>query len=116
MELTKDSFKQAGIFSGTPVEKDITWKTGGGEYTATVFIRQLAYQAAVSDVMAHVNGGDALAGRIAACICDRSGLPIFTAQDITGDADPERGPLDGNLTLALLTAISEVNGLGESKS
>ncbi len=116
MELTKDNFAQQGVFSGTPIEKEITWKTGGVEHTVTVFIRQLAYQAAVSDVMAHVHGGDALAGRIAACICDRNGVAIFTPQDITGDADPARGPLDGNLTLALLTAISEANCLGEQKS
>ena len=116
MELTKDSFKHEGIFSGVPIEKEITWKTNGTEYTVTVFIRQLAYQAAVSDIMARIHGGDALAGRIAACICDRNGLAIFTPQDITGEADPARGPLDGNLTLALLTAISEANSLGESQS
>jgi hypothetical protein len=116
MELTKDSFKQKGIFSGAPVEKLVTWKTAGEEYTFTVFVKQLAYHAAVSDVMSHVKGGDALAGRIAASICDREGNAIFTADDITGEADPVRGALDGNLTLALLTAISEVNGLGEAKN
>jgi hypothetical protein len=114
MELTKDNFAQSGIFSGVPVEREITWKNGEEELTATVFIRQLAYQAIVSDVMTRLHGGDPLAGKIAACICDRNGLAIFTPQDITGEADPTRGPLNGNLTLALLTAITEVNSLGES--
>ena len=49
-----------------------------------------------------------VAGRIAACICDAEGQAIFTPADVTGDADPDRGPLDGNLTVALLSAIAEV--------
>ncbi|MCY1358808.1 Phage tail assembly chaperone, TAC [compost metagenome] len=57
-----------------------------------------------------------MAGRIAACICDQEGKPVFTPADITGEADPERGPLDGNLTMALLGVIGEVNGLGKTQS
>ena len=41
---------------------------------------------------------------------------MFTPDDITGDADPDRGPLDGNLTMALLQVIAEVNGLGKTES
>lgn len=42
--------------------------------------------------------------------------PIFTPADITGEADPERGALDGGLTVALLLAIQEVNDLGKTSS
>jgi len=59
---------------------------------------------------------DGVAGRIAASICDAKGQPVFTVADITGAADPERGALDGNLTMALLGVIGEVNGLGKPKS
>jgi len=117
MDLTLDNLKQAGAFTGAPVEREIKWEMGGQEHTATVYVRPLSYKTAVSDIMSVSKGDQALiAGRIAACICDKDGKAVFTPGDITGDADPARGPLDGNLTVALLTAISEVNSLGKSKS
>lgn len=114
MKLTLDSLKNAGAFTGRPVEKEITWKQGDNEFTATVFIRPLGYHTATSDVLAHVGRIDGVAGRIAASVCDEAGLPVFTPQDITGEADPDRGALDGALTIALLVAIQEVNDLGKT--
>ncbi|RZA49476.1 phage tail protein, partial [Enterobacter hormaechei] len=38
---------------------------------------------------------DGVAGRIASSICDVEGHPVFTVADVTGEADPERGALDG---------------------
>ena len=116
MKLTLDSLKELGAFTGAPVEKEITWKKGGEEFTATVFVRPLSYASAVSDVKAIASNGDGVAGRIAASICDEHGKPVFTAEDITGEADPERGALDSALTIALLTAIGEVNSLGKAPS
>lgn len=116
MKLTLDSLKSVGAFTGRPVEKEIQWSQGDKELKATVFIRPLGYQAAISDV--HSMGGkqDSMAGRIAASVCDENGAPVFTVGDITGDADPERGALDGRLTVALLAAIFEVNNLGKTMS
>lgn len=116
MKLTLDNLKQAGAFTGAPVEREITWKQGDKELTATVYVRPLSYRSAVSDLMAGKGDRDPVAGRIAACICDEAGKPVFLPEDITGDADPERGPLDGNLTVALLAVIGEVTGLGKAKS
>ena len=116
MKLTLDSLKQAGAFTGRPVEKEITWKQGEQEFTATVFIRPMGYHSAMTDVMAANGRVDGVAGRIAASICDESGHPVFSPADITGEADPERGALDGQLTIALLLAIQEVNDLGKSTS
>ena len=116
MKLTLDSLKQAGAFTGGPVEKEITWKQGEQELTATVFIRPMGYHSAMTDVMAANGRVDGVAGRIAASICDEAGHPVFTPADITGEADPERGALDGQLTIALLLAIQEVNDLGKSTS
>lgn len=116
MKLNMDSLKQAGAFTGRPVEKEITWKQGDKEITATVYIRPMGYHDAVSNVLSAVGKIDGVAGRIAASICDENGAPVFTVADITGEADPERGALDGALTVALLVAIQQVNDLGKANS
>ena len=116
MKLNMDSLKQAGAFTGRPVEKEITWKQGDKEITATVYIRRMGYHDAVSNVLSAVGKIDGVAGRIAASICDENGAPVFTVADITGEADPERGALDGALTVALLVAIQQVNDLGKANS
>jgi hypothetical protein len=116
MSLSIDSLREMGAFTGAPVEREITWKQGERELTATVYVRPLSYRSAVSDLRAVTDHGDPVAGRIASCICDEHGKPVFTPDDITGDADPDRGPLDGNLTMALLQVIAEVNGLGKTES
>lgn len=116
MNLSIDNLKQMGAFTGAPVEKEITWKQGDKELGATVFVRPLSYLSAKSDLLSMGGRGDAVAGRIAASICDEEGKPVFTPEDITGEADPDRGPLDGNLTMALLAVIGEVNGLGKPTS
>ena len=116
MKLNMDSLKQAGAFTGRPVEKEITWKQGDKEITATGYIRPMGYHDAVSNVLSAAGKIDGVAGRIAASICDENGAPIFTVADITGEADPERGALDGALTVALLVAIQQVNDLGKANS
>lgn len=112
MDLNLDSLKEIGSFTGAPVKKEITWKQGDKDFTASVYVRFLSYHSAKNDVLSISGKSDRLAGRIAACICDADGKPVFTPEDITGEADPSRGALDGNLTMALLAAIGEVNGLG----
>ena len=114
MILSIDALKKAGAFTGAPVEREISWKQGDTDYTATVYVRPLSYKSAVADLKAVSGNTDLIAGRIAACICDKDGKAIFTPDDITGDADPQRGPLDGNLTMALLNVIAEVCGLGKT--
>ncbi|WP_024559570.1 phage tail assembly chaperone family protein, TAC [Franconibacter pulveris 601] len=116
MQLTLDNLKKAGAFTGRPVEKEITWKQGDTELTATVYIRPAGYHAATQGIQASAGKIDGVAGYIAAAICDEQGNPVFTAKDITGEADPERGALDGSLTVALLVAIQEVNELGKTNS
>jgi len=116
MKLTIDNLKDLGAFTGRPVEKEIEWVQGEDTFKATVFVRPMGYQTATSDIMAIGGKIDGIAGRIAASICDEQGKPIFTPDDITGEADPERGSLDGALTIALLLAIQEVNDLGKDTS
>lgn len=116
MILSIESLNNLGAFTGAPVQRNIQWRQGERDLEATVFIRPLGYRAAVSDLAAASGNGDPVAGRIAASICDAEGKPVFTPADITGDADPKRGALDGNLTVALLVAISEVNAEGKMQS
>lgn len=109
--------KGQGAFIGAPVPKEIEWEGENGEkHQATAYVRKLGYKAAVYDVQAAQGLFDGIAGRIAACICDEDGKPVFTPGDVTGEADPERGALNRSLTLALLNAIGEVNSLGKNQS
>ncbi len=114
MILNVESLKSIGGFTGAPVEREITWKQGDNTHTATVFVRPLSYKSTVADLMAMSEKKDQLAARIAASICDATGQPVFTGDDVTGDADPERGAMDGNLVMSLLTVIGEVNNLGKT--
>lgn len=116
MKLSIDALQKAGAFTGAPVKREVTWVQDGEELTATVYVRPLSYRSAIADITAAVGRGDSAAGRIAACICDEDGEPVFTADDITGEADPNRGPLNADLTLALLNVIGEVSGLGKPRS
>lgn len=116
MTLSIQSLKDMGAFTGAPVKKTIEWEQGGKKLKGEVFVRPLGYRAAVSDLIASAGLQDGIAGRIAASICNEVGEPVFTVADITGDADPDRGALDRNLTTALLTAIGEVNNLGKTLS
>ncbi|WP_219994900.1 phage tail assembly chaperone family protein, TAC [Stenotrophomonas rhizophila] len=114
--LSIAGLRHAGAFTGRPVQKDISWRQGEQEFTATVYVRPLGFQSAVSDVLAAGGREDSVAGRIAASICDEAGKPVFTVADITGTSSADRGALDGALTLALLGAIGEVNSLGKATS
>lgn len=113
MKLSIDTLAQQGAFTGAPVEREITWRHAGTDVTMTVFVRPLSFHSAVADVRNIKGQKDPAAMRIAASICDETGHAVFTPEDITGEADPARGPLDGNLTMALLVVISEVNSLGK---
>src|SRR5690625_4750682 len=116
MQLSIDSLKEMGAFTGAPIEKEVTWKQGDQELTATVYVRPLSYLSAKSDLLAMGGKGDAIAGRIAASIYDDEGKPVFTPEDITGEADPDRGPHDGNQPMTLLQVIGELNGMGKPTS
>ncbi|BBJ62308.1 hypothetical protein EAS1808013_012890 [Enterobacter asburiae] len=117
MKLTLDTIKNAGAFTGRPVEKEIEWTDKEGKkHVATTYVRPIGYHSAKFDILALSGKSDGVAGRIASSICDENGEPVFTPDDITGHADPERGALDGSLTIALLVAIQEVNSLGKESS
>ncbi|EGB7359890.1 phage tail protein [Escherichia coli] len=106
MQLTRETLQHPGVFAGRPVQKTITWKQGDQTLTATTWIRQRSYQ----DIVLEQEAGkaDTIAIRIARSVCDEQGEAVFTVEDITGEACPDRGPLDAGLAVALLKAISDV--------
>ncbi len=107
MQLTKEAFQTQGVFTGRPVRKEITWKCGDEELSATTWIRMMSYLDVDSEIAAK-GKRYSLAERIAGAVCDENGVPVFTVADITGEAEPGRGPLDAGLSMALLRAINEV--------
>lgn len=111
MTLSIDTLKGMGAFTGAPVRKQIKWKSNGEEHEAEVNVKPLSYSTAVSDLMSR----DAIASRIASSILDDDMKPVFTLEDITGEADEERGPLCRALTMELLRVIGEVSDFDKKK-
>lgn len=108
--MAKVNLKEvSGAFVGAPVKETIKFKLGGEEYEADVYVRPLSYKTAVSDIMNLVRKEETFPSRIEACICNEDGTPMFTAADVTGESDPERGPMSPELALALIDAINKVN-------
>lgn len=116
MILDIKKLQAIGAFTGGIVKREIEFEARGKVHKFDVYVRPLSYQSAVAELAAVANKKDAVASRIASSICDENGNPVFTAEDITGEADPERGQMDGGLVIALLSAIGEVNGLGKPKN
>jgi len=130
VELSLESVRASGGFTGAPIKREITWEQGGESYTADVYIRRLSYHSAISDARSLAGDADMAASRISQCVCDENGAPVFRISDVTGitdDGSPvmdidedgnetERGALSHALTFALLTAIGEVNELGKPKA
>lgn len=114
MKLSIEALAASGGFvPRKPVEETIHWQHEGQDFQATVYVLPLSYATAKLDMTANKQETDPLAARIAHCILNEEGAPIFTVEDITGDADPERGPLSNALTYALLNAIGKVSKLGK---
>lgn len=116
MKLNIQTLQDIGAFTGAPIEKEIKWMQGGKEFCATVYVRRLSYHSAVGDLRSAGDKTDPVAARIANSIVDENGQPVFTVADILGEANPERGPLSGPLSVALLSVITEVNNLGKPNS
>ena len=78
MQLTLDTLKETGAFTGRPVEKEIKWKgRDGKEHIATVYVRPMGYHTTKAELLAYNGKSDPVAGRIAAPICDEEGKQVF---------------------------------------
>jgi hypothetical protein len=104
-QLNLDEIRGGGGFTPvTLVHKAIEWN--GKKFD--VWVKPASY-ARVIHSLVYTDDLERNARTIAEAIRDEDGDAIFTAADITGEADPERGALCEDLTLALLAAIGEVN-------
>lgn len=125
MSLDLQSLYKQGGFAGAPVRREVTFTVDGEEVTGTVWVRKLSYQSAVGDIKAMQSDGEVAAARIANCIVDEQGNPLYSKHDITGvydDGSPvmddkgnPRGGFVDSLVHALWMAIAEVNDMGKAK-
>ena len=92
----------------------VTDQTTGEEHKATVYVKPLSFASAIADLKEHGSSEEeAVARRIAYSICDESGAPIFTPEQVNG---AEGKALSTQLTYELLRAIGEVNQLGKMEA
>lgn len=111
-QLTLDALRSTGGFASAKLEKRTIKYTGddGESYEFDVYVKPLSYASVISSMRAKDGGADRVAAQnISASICDQDGNPIFTPEVITGESDPEQGPLSAELTMALLGVIGEVS-------
>lgn len=104
-------------FVGAPVLKTVKFKLDGVDHEMTVRVRKLSYQSAINDGRAFSKNPDAfVAGRIAACVLDEEGTPLFASIDqVMGTGSyVEQGALCDSLTCALFDLVLEVNPTGKS--
>lgn len=129
MGLSLESLQKSGGFVGAPVKRQLEWPPESGQLH-DIYVRRLGYQTAVEDLKSLSSQGDIGAHRIALCIVDEKGEPIFPLHTIFGknadgtpatyvnDAGEEvpLGEMSDELTMALLGIIGEVNDLGKKKA
>ncbi|STU50401.1 Uncharacterised protein [Klebsiella pneumoniae] len=95
MQLTLDTLKETGAFTGRPWKKKLSGKAVTGKSISQPYVRPMGYHTTKAELLAYNGKSDPIAERIAAHICDQDGAPVFTAADILGTATPDRGALDG---------------------
>jgi hypothetical protein len=115
-KLSLSELKSSGpCYVGKPVPVNVEWSVGDDDYEIDVFVRPFSYSTAVSDLesLRDPDAQSNTAKRIATSVVDESGNPVFSVGDITGDADPERGPMSSAMVMALLGAMGKANGMGK---
>lgn len=97
------------------MKKDITWHADGKQQKATIYVRQESFHSLTKSWEEQREGADATAIRIAGGVCNKAGEPVFTVQDILGSEESGHGPLTAELTIVLLTALREANGVSKDE-
>lgn len=113
MDLNIASLKAAGAFISGPQKKEVSWHANGKPQKATVYVLQESFISLTQRWDAQDRGGDLAAQRIASCITDKNGVPVFTVEDVVGGPETGHGPLCAELAIVLLAAIGEVNKVPE---
>lgn len=113
MDLSIAALAAAGAFAAPSVKKEIKWHSAGVLQKATVYVAHESYISVAQRWEAQNKGVDITAQRIASCIVDEDGKPVFTVDDVVGGPETGHGPLCAELTIVLLSAIGEVNRVEE---
>ncbi|MCK8669301.1 phage tail assembly chaperone family protein, TAC [Pseudomonas azerbaijanoccidens] len=113
MELSINALKAAGAFVALPVKKDISWHADGNVQKASIYVRQDSFHTLTKRWEEQREGADATAHRIATSVCNEAGEAVFTVEDILGSEESGHGPLTAELTIALLAAIQQANGVSK---
>jgi hypothetical protein len=113
MDLNIASLKAAGAFISAPQKKEVSWHANGKPQKANVYVLQESFISLTQRWDAQDRGGDLAAQRIASCITDKDGVPVFTVEDVVGGPETGHGPLCAELAIVLLAAIGEVNKVPE---
>jgi hypothetical protein len=113
MDLSINALKAAGAFVAAPVKKDIAWHADGKLQEATIYVRQDSFHTLTKRWEEQREGADATAIRIATSVCNEAGEPVFTIEDILGSEASGHGPLTAELTIVLLAAIQQANGVSK---
>ncbi|KJV38186.1 phage tail assembly chaperone family protein, TAC [Acinetobacter brisouii] len=100
---------KAGVLIAKPQAVTVQIKHDGEDVEFDTFIKPYSYDTAVAKLRAFGEQKEALAGILAASICDAEGNLQFTEAQI-------RQKFDQNLTDALWYKIVEVNSLGKTQN
>ena len=113
MELSIKALMAAGAFVALPVKKDIAWHADGKPQKASIYVRLDSFHTLTKRWEEQREGADATAHRIASSVFNEAGEPVFTVEDILGSEESGHGPLTAELTIALLAAIQQANGVSK---
>lgn len=112
-QLSIEMLKQSGAFApAKPERREIKWLTDSGDLCeAVVHVRKKSFITLIEESRTANDSALTMAARISSSIVDEAGNPIFKIEDVLGNE--EHGPICESLSMALLSAIYEVNGIGE---
>lgn len=111
-QLSVEMLKTAGAFApAKPERREIKWISDDQNlHEAVVYIRKKSFITLIEESQSSTDSILVMASRISSSVVDENGTPIFKIEDIVGNDD--HGPICDSLSIALLNAIYDVNGVG----
>lgn len=98
-----------------PEKKVVKLKDAEGkEHNVDVYMKPLPFHLTLREQNKEDEDGmaDLVAARVAHCICDEDGNPIFTKEQVKGTAEKS---ISAEMAITLTNLVSEFNGMSEKK-
>lgn len=124
--LTVADLVTAGAYVGAPVEKEISWNSKGKTHKALISVKLSSYETTLHEMRLGRENSEAVEGeepkrdtnsvvinRLITSVVDEAGEPIFTRDDVVGNAELGKGKMCASLFMALVMAVNEANGYVE---